>query len=154
MLLPLSLCVLACLNPGTISTTQNPGATAPSSQASDPVEAALLLEERCLRCHGPASTDKKAIKDWPDATDLPSTLAIPDMVVPGDSEASDLFITCDEGDMPPEDEIENPLDTEELALLARWINAGGVLLRFAGPRTSDGTDDDWHSIRHTGAEVD
>lgn len=25
--------------------------------------------------------------------------------------------------------------------LARWINAGGVLLRFAGPRTADGTDD-------------
>lgn len=25
--------------------------------------------------------------------------------------------------------------------LARWINAGGVLLRFAGPRTADGMDD-------------
>lgn len=25
--------------------------------------------------------------------------------------------------------------------LARWINAGGVLLRFAGPRTADGADD-------------
>ncbi len=25
--------------------------------------------------------------------------------------------------------------------LARWINAGGVLLRFAGPRTADGVDD-------------
>lgn len=93
----------------------------------DPVAVAILLEERCARCHEPASGDKKAIDDWPDATDLSATLMIDLMVVPGGAIDSDLFLTCDDGDMPPEGEEEAPLSQDELDLLARWINDGASL---------------------------
>ena len=93
----------------------------------DPVAVAILLEERCARCHEPASGDKKAIDDWPDATDLSATLMIDLMVVPGGAADSDLFLTCDDGDMPPEGEEEAPLSQDELDLLARWINEGASL---------------------------
>ena len=93
----------------------------------DPVAVAILLEERCARCHEPASGDKKAIDDWPDATDLSATLMIDLMVVPGGALDSDLFLTCDDGDMPPEGEEEAPLSQDELDLLARWINDGASL---------------------------
>lgn len=117
--------VLLCLAPS--AGTQDSAQDAQQSPDPDPVAVAVLLEERCARCHEPNSGDEKAIEDWPDATDLNATMMIDLMVQPGDPEESDLFITCDEGDMPPEDEVEEPLDAAELALLARWIKAGASL---------------------------
>lgn len=124
----LALCGTALCTGALGSPLQDALDTSGGDQAvPDPISVALLLEERCVRCHGTESTDKKAIKDWPDALDLVGTLAIPDMVVAGDAEGSDLFLTCDDGDMPPEDEIEEPLNPRELALLARWITDGAQL---------------------------
>lgn len=61
----------------------------------------------------------------PTALDLPS--AIDELVDGGTS----VIILSDVGTLLPA--------TQDV--LARWINAGGVLLRFAGPRTADGMDD-------------
>ncbi|WP_075219382.1 DUF4159 domain-containing protein [Acuticoccus yangtzensis] len=61
----------------------------------------------------------------PTALDLPGAIA--ELIDAGTS----VIILADVGTLLP--------DTQDA--LARWINAGGVLLRFAGPRTSDGTDD-------------
>ncbi|WP_420391704.1 DUF4159 domain-containing protein [Acuticoccus sp.] len=61
----------------------------------------------------------------PTAQDLPS--AIDELIDAGTS----VIVLADVGTLLP--------STQDA--LARWINAGGVLLRFAGPRTSDGMDD-------------
>lgn len=99
----------------------------PGRDASeDPARVALLLAERCGRCHGEGSDDRKALRDWSLAHDLASTAADPVLVVPGDAEASDLFLVCDDGDMPPADEPEAPLSQDELALLASWIDGGAL----------------------------
>jgi hypothetical protein len=121
----LTTLVLLCSAPS--AGTQDSDQSAQQTLDPDPVAVAVLLEERCARCHGLNSENEKAIKEWPDATDLTATLLIDLMVKPGEPEESDLFITCDEGDMPPEDEVEEPLNASELALLARWISAGASL---------------------------
>ncbi|UOM35540.1 DUF4159 domain-containing protein [Acuticoccus sp. I52.16.1] len=61
----------------------------------------------------------------PSAQDLPT--AITELIDAGTS----VIVLADVGTLLPA--------TQDA--LARWINSGGVLLRFAGPRTSDGTDD-------------
>ncbi|RAI04300.1 RNA-binding protein [Acuticoccus sediminis] len=61
----------------------------------------------------------------PTARDLPT--AISELIDAGTS----VIVLADVGTLLP--------GTQDA--LAGWINAGGVLLRFAGPRTSDGTDD-------------
>ena len=122
------LCTLLLLCVPNMSLAQEPSPTQGEEvHDPDPVAVAILLEERCARCHEPASGDKKAIDDWPDATDLSATLMIDLMVVPGGAIDSDLFLTCDDGDMPPEGEEEPPLSQDELDLLARWINNGASL---------------------------
>lgn len=122
------LCLFLLLCVPNMSLAQEPSATEEEEfHDPDPVAVAILLEERCARCHEPASGDQKAIDDWPDATDLSSTLMIDLMVVPGGAIDSDLFLTCEDGDMPPEGEEEPPLSQDELDLLARWINEGASL---------------------------
>lgn len=61
----------------------------------------------------------------PTARDLPG--AIDELIDAGTS----VIILADVGTLLP--------STQDA--LARWINAGGVLVRFAGPRTADGMDD-------------
>lgn len=61
----------------------------------------------------------------PTALDLPT--AVDELVDAGTS----VIILSDVGTLLPA--------TQDV--LARWINAGGVLVRFAGPRTADGMDD-------------
>jgi hypothetical protein len=61
----------------------------------------------------------------PNASDLPT--AIDELIDAGTS----VIVLADVGTLLP--------DTQDA--LARWINAGGVLIRFAGPRAADGMDD-------------
>jgi hypothetical protein len=61
----------------------------------------------------------------PTAQDLPSAIA--ELIDAGTS----VIVLADVGTLLP--------DTQDV--LARWINAGGVLIRFAGPRTAGGMDD-------------
>ena len=95
--------------------------------ADDAREVARLLAVRCARCHGAGAEDRKALRDWDQAHDLAATVAAGLVVVPGEPLDSDLFLVCDDGDMPPEGEPEAALSTEELALLERWIAAGAPL---------------------------
>lgn len=95
--------------------------------ADDAREVARLLAIRCARCHGAGAEDRKALRDWDQAHDLAATVAAGLVVVPGEPLDSDLFLVCDDGDMPPEGEPEAALSTEELALLERWIAAGAPL---------------------------
>ena len=88
---------------------------------------ARLLAVRCARCHGAGSEDRKALRDWDQAHDLAATVAEGLLVAPGEPLDSDLFLVCDDGDMPPEGEPEEALTAEELALLERWIAAGAPL---------------------------
>ena len=105
-------------------------ARADSSAAPAPDDArevARLLAVRCARCHGAGSEDRKALRDWDQAHDLAATVAEGLLVVAGEPLDSDLFLVCDDGDMPPEDEPEEALSADELALLERWIAAGAPL---------------------------
>ncbi len=61
----------------------------------------------------------------PSARDLPT--AVDELIDAGTS----VIMMTDVGNLLP--------STQDA--LARWINAGGVLVRFAGPRTADGMDD-------------
>jgi len=91
-----------------------------------------VLVGACLPCHHPESDDKKAVRDWPDALDLPATLAAEDFVTPGDAEDSLLFLMVDDGDMPPEDWLGvdgtgGALSATQHAALRDWIDAGAAL---------------------------
>ncbi len=88
---------------------------------------AQLLAVRCARCHGAGAEDRKALRDWDQAHDLAATVAEGLLIIPGEPLDSDLFLVCDDGDMPPEGEPEEALTPEELALLERWIAAGAPL---------------------------
>jgi hypothetical protein len=86
-----------------------------------------LLSNRCLVCHGPDEAERAAdlrLDSFAGATaDLGGYAA----VVPGDPQASELFVrvTSDDPDlrMPPA-EKGPPLKPHELALLKRWIEQG------------------------------
>ena len=104
-----------------------PRRAAAHAVADDAREVARLLAIRCARCHGAGADDRKALRDWDQAHDLAATVAAGLVVVPGEPLDSDLFLVCDDGDMPPEGEPEAALSTEELALLERWIAAGAPL---------------------------
>ena len=95
-------------------------------------DALEVLVDTCLPCHHPDSADKKAVRDWPDALDLPATLAAEDFVTPGDAEDSLLFLMVIDGEMPPEDwagvDGSGPeLSPEQTEALRNWIDAGAHL---------------------------
>ncbi|HJM57724.1 MAG: hypothetical protein CMJ98_07060 [Planctomycetes bacterium] len=102
--------------------------------AGDETTSAALevLVDTCLPCHYPESSDKKAVRDWPDALDLPATLAAEDFVTPGDAEDSLVFLMVLDGDMPPEDwagvDGSGPsLSEEQTEALRSWLDAGAHL---------------------------
>jgi len=91
-----------------------------------------VMVDNCLPCHHPGSGNKKAVRAWPNALDLPATLAAEDLVTPGDAEDSLLFLMVDDGDMPPEDwagldGTGVALSAEQVAALRDWIDAGAGL---------------------------
>ena len=103
-------------------------------RAGDETTSAALevLVDTCLPCHHPESSDKKAVRDWPDALDLPATLATEDFVTPGDAEDSLLFLVVLDGDMPPEDWAGvdgsgGSLSADQTEALRNWIDEGAHL---------------------------
>ena len=83
-----------------------------------------VISRRCAPCHAPDSGDEKALKNWNCADDLVATLAMEHMIEPGDAEGSDLFLTVDDGDMPPQDWNGGACTAEEVAALRAWIEGG------------------------------
>lgn len=92
-----------------------------------------VLSRRCAPCHTAGSGEEKALKDWSCADDLKATLALEHMVVPGDPEGSDLYLTVDDGDMPPPDWDGGACSPAELAALRAWILGGAP----TGPDVAD-----------------
>lgn len=105
-----------------------------SPQDDEAVQQALaeaasdVITRKCMPCHAPGSTDKKALRDWDCADDLAASLELEHLIVPGDSEGSDLFLTVDFGDMPPPLWEGGPCTDEEREALRAWIDGGAPLL--------------------------
>lgn len=87
-------------------------------------EVAQLLTERCAACHSAESDQPRARRKWGDAADLAATASNPKLIVPGNLEESELYQVIDFGEMPPPDSDIAPLNAEQKALLASWIEAG------------------------------
>ena len=106
-----------------------------------------LLSARCFQCHGPDKNNREA--------DLRLDLreaAIDSVIVPGKADESELIarlITEDPDErMPPVDSHKDPLTTEEVAILRRWIDEGANYephWSFVAPQRPDLPDvgDSW-----------
>lgn len=88
------------------------------------VAARDVLATRCAPCHAPGSDEPKALREWDCADDLLASLALGDLILPGDPEGSNLFLTVDDGDMPPDDWEGGMCTAEEVEALRAWISAG------------------------------
>jgi len=107
-------------------------------------EAAAVLRARCFPCHGPDSTERKAVRAWRNALDVAGTIE-EGLLEPGDPDNSELWELVVEGDMPPDDSESGPLTEDERALLRRWIEAGAPAAEAgageARPAAQDGPPD-------------
>ncbi len=89
---------------------------------------APIFQENCFACHDAKSP--RGRYNMTTAAGLMEGGSIGDAVVPGDPEASEIYLrlTTDEPEliMPPPDKGK-PLNTEQINLVKRWINAGAKL---------------------------
>ncbi|HWB09347.1 MAG TPA: PSD1 and planctomycete cytochrome C domain-containing protein [Pirellulales bacterium] len=88
-----------------------------------------LLSDRCFQCHGPDARQRQADLRLDDETAAKTPRDGAAAVVPGQSEASELYrriaaIDPDER-MPPADS-RTPLSADEIALVKRWIDEGAA----------------------------
>jgi DNA-binding beta-propeller fold protein YncE len=102
------------------------GLCAIAAPAAEPVsfvdQAAPILVEKCLVCHN-ARTAKGRFSLETYASLRKGGESGP-ALVPGDAEASNLWILIDSGDMPKDGD---PLAPDQIALLKRWIAEGAKL---------------------------
>lgn len=75
-----------------------------------------ILVPKCVGCHGPTRADEGVRYDTHAATLR--------TVVPGNAASSRLHRECNTGTMPPDNSLR--LTTEEVAIMAEWINAGAL----------------------------
>ena len=85
-----------------------------------------ILSSKCFACHGPDEAARKAdlsLVDFESATaELAPGVAA---VVPGDPEASELWLRITDPDDPmPPRSAHAPLDADELDVIRRWIESG------------------------------
>lgn len=85
---------------------------------------ANLLAERCADCHTPDSDEKKARRKWDGAKDIWATVQDPELIIPGNTDDSELLQQILFDEMPPEDSDVSPLSEVEKALLSAWVHAG------------------------------
>ena len=88
-------------------------------------EVRALLSAKCVDCHNPDSDSRKARREFDGMDDL--ARVVDELVSPGDPLDSDLWLTVEEGEMPPDDSDVEPLTSAELALLRGWIEAGAPI---------------------------
>jgi len=91
-----------------------------AAEFADDVRA--LLSAKCVDCHNPDSDSRKARREFDAMDDLAQV--VDELVTPGDPSDSDLWLTVEEGEMPPDDSDVEPLTKAELGLLRGWIEAG------------------------------
>lgn len=102
-----------------------------------------IFEEKCAKCHSEKAEKVKGGLRLDDPEDFHNRFAKNDVVIPGDWDASYLFVTIsrpheDEDAMPPTDKG-SPLTPEEVLLVANWIYEGAPI---NGKRGDKGKPDD------------
>jgi len=85
-----------------------------------------IFEQKCAKCHGPKElkTTTKPNGDFDTIMDLPSIVANPDILVPGDLNESKLWAMVDDEIMPDANQDEEPLPANEKEIIRQWILAG------------------------------
>jgi hypothetical protein len=97
-----------------------------------------IFEKKCADCHSRASGESKGGLILDDPQHLLGRLEKNSLVVPGDWDASYLFITLyrpadDEEAMPPKGKGER-LTPEEVTLVQKWITEGAPILGERGAK--------------------
>lgn len=100
-----------------------------------------IFEKKCFDCH---SAEAKKIKGGLKLDDIEhfyKRFAKNDVVIPGDWDASYLFVTLvmdpeHDGAMPPDGKGDR-LDEEEIMAVARWIHEGAAIGREKGDQGPD-----------------
>lgn len=97
-----------------------------------------IFEKKCADCHSRASGESKGGLILDDPKHLLGRLGKNNLVVPGDWDASYLFITLyrpegDEDAMPPKGKGER-LTPDEVTLVQKWITEGAPILGERGAR--------------------
>ncbi|MBK9383647.1 MAG: hypothetical protein IPN34_02315 [Planctomycetes bacterium] len=137
---PLALCLLLAFSLGGASRVAEAQTT---SSGDDGARAALavraLFEQRCNDCHGAQLRKPKGKFGY--VLDLARVAANPEYLVAGKPDESEIFLTCESGEMPPEDEREKypQLTPAELAVISQWIALGAPGLPASPSQETSGT---------------
>lgn len=101
-----------------------------------------IFEKKCFDCHSAAAEKLKGGLRLDDEEHFFKRLSKNDVVIPGDWDASYLFVTLilpedEKGSMPPKDKGER-LTEAEVRLVAQWIHEGA---RINGERGEKGSSE-------------
>ena len=97
-----------------------------------------IFEAKCYDCHSAKSEKVKGGLRLDDPEGFFKRFAKNEVVVPGDWDASYLFVTItkphhEKGAMPPKDKGD-PLTPEEIMTVAKWIHEGAAIGREKGEK--------------------
>jgi len=100
-----------------------------------------IFEKKCFDCHSAESKELKGGLRLDDEEHFYKRFAKNDVVVPGDWDASYLFVTVvlppgEKGTMPPKGKGER-LTEQEILTVAKWIHEGAKIGREKGDKGSD-----------------
>jgi hypothetical protein len=100
-----------------------------------------IFEKKCFDCHSAEAEELKGGLRLDDEEHFFKRFAKNDVVVPGDWDASYLFVTVvippgEKGTMPPKNKGER-LTEQEIMTVAKWIHEGAKIGREKGDKGSD-----------------
>ncbi|WAC20878.1 c-type cytochrome [Luteolibacter sp. SL250] len=100
-----------------------------------------IFEKKCFDCHSAGAEELKGGLRLDDEEHFFKRFAKNDVVVPGDWDASYLFVTVvippgEKGTMPPKNKGER-LTEQEIMTVAKWIHEGAKIGREKGEKGSD-----------------
>ena len=103
-----------------------------------------IFAAKCYDCHSEESADVKGGLRLDDPEGFLKRFAKNDVVIPGEWDASYLFVTvtkphAEKGAMPPKGKGD-PLTPEEVMTVARWIHEGAAIGREKGEKGSKDMD--------------
>lgn len=103
-----------------------------------------IFDAKCADCHSAKSEKVKGGLRLDDPVGFHKRFAKNEVVVPGDWDASYLFVTItkphhEKGAMPPKDKGD-PLTPEEIMTVAKWIHEGAPIAREKGEKGPNDLD--------------
>lgn len=103
-----------------------------------------IFQKKCSDCHSEKSDDVKGGLRLDDPEAFLKRFAKNDVVIPGEWDASYLFVTItkpqrEKGAMPPKDKGD-PLTPDEIMTVAKWIHQGAAIRREKGEKGSKEMD--------------